>query len=250
MKEVTVRGEKRDDLYPVPAEVLQVTTPATLLNIAIDKGADLEKLEKLMELQMKWEANQARKAYTEAMANFKQCPPDIEKDKHVKFKTDKGVTEYKHASLANVTNKINSALGKCGLSAAWTTIQEEGKVKVTCRITHIMGHFEETSLTAGMDSSGSKNPIQALGSTISYLERYTILALTGLATRDMDDDAKAEVGYITEQQFSTITDMINSKNVDANVFLRHMGAEDTAKILAGDYDKAMDLLRRAKGRAK
>ena len=74
-----------------------------------------------------------------------------------------------------------------------------------------MGHFETTSLTAAGDQSGGKNAIQALGSTISYLERYTILALTGLSTHEMDDDAKG-VEYITEKQLSSLVDLANEGN--------------------------------------
>lgn len=227
--------------------------PSQLMALAIEKGnVDLDKLKGLMELQERWEANQARKAYNEAMANFKADPPEIDKDKQVKFKTDKGTTEYSHATLGNVTDKIGAALSKHGLSASWKTKQEGATVTVTCFISHIQGHSESTSLTAGMDSSGSKNPIQALGSTISYLERYTVMALTGLASREMDDDGKAtkEIEYITDQQLSTIVDMINAKGVDETKFQAYMGVDDNCHILKADFNKAMAALRSAKGAGK
>ncbi len=219
------------------------TTPATLLNLAINQGADLDRLERLMVLQDKWEATQARKAYTAAMADFKKNPPDIEKDRHVKY----GNTEYNHASLGNVTEKINAALSAHGLSAAWETTQSEKGVTVTCRITHVLGHSESTSLTAGSDTSGAKNAIQALGSAISYLQRYTILALTGLSTHDMDDDA-APPEYISDKQLSTITDLINDKGVEVAKFLLYMNCESLEKITAKDFDKAVAGLKVAKGK--
>ncbi len=157
--------------------------------LKVSGDMDVEKLSRLLELQEKWEANQARKAYTEAMTNFKKKAPDIFKDKNVKYATSKGTTEYNHATLFNVTETIGKALGEQGLSASWLTSQKDNLVTVTCKITHTLGHFEETGLTASPDLSGSKNPIQAIGSTVSYLQRYTLLALTGLATKDQDDDA-------------------------------------------------------------
>ena len=220
------------------------TTPAHLLNIAIEKGADLDKLEKLMDLQMRWEQNNARKAYHEAMAQFKSNPPEIEKDKKVAY----GNTKYNHASLSNVTAKINSELSKYGLSASWTTTQTDKGVTVTCKISHVLGHSEETSLTAGLDKSGAKNDIQALGSTISYLERYTILALTGLATSDMDDDGQATIEYITDKQKSTILDFINAKEIDETKFCEFMGVESVDKILESYYNKAIAALKSAKGK--
>ena len=219
--------------------------PTSFMALALEKNVTPEQIEKMMDLQFKWEASQARKAYFAAMAAFKENPPDIDKDKKVriKHKEGPGFTEYKHATLANVTSKISAALSKHGLSVSWTTPQEGTQIKVTCRISHVLGHHEETSLSAGHDSSGSKNPIQALGSTISYLERYTVMALTGLASREMDDDAQATVEYISEKQLSTIVDMINAKGVDEAKFLGYMEAETLAKIEAKDFNKAMTALR-------
>ncbi|MCE5227118.1 MAG: ERF family protein [Porphyromonadaceae bacterium] len=228
--------------------VRQETTPAMLLNIAIEKGADLDKLEKLMELQLRWEANQARKAYTEAMTSFKSNPPDIEKDKHVNYSTKMGnKVDYHHATLANVTDKINSALSQHGLSASWVTSQNEKLITVTCRITHVLGHFEETSLSAAPDDSGGKNAIQAVGSSVSYLQRYTLLAITGLATREMDNDAQGAVEYITDEQQTVINGIVEDKKVDLAKFLAHMKVESVNQILKGDYQKAITVLKAARG---
>ena len=224
-------------------------SPAALMLKAMAGGMDLDKLERFMDLQDKWEKNQARKAYTQAMSDFKKAPPEIEKDRHVEYKTTSGTTKYDHASLGNVTAKINAALGEHGLSAAWTTDQTDKGVSVTCKITHVLGHFETTTLTAAHDSSGGKNAIQALGSTISYLERYTILALTGLATHDMDDDATTVVEYVTEAQLSTILDFINSKGIDQAKFMLYMGVETLEQIIASDFNKAISGLKAAKGKA-
>ncbi len=148
---------------------------------------DVAKLKELLDVQERWEANQAKKAYVQAMSDFKKNPPEIIKDKTVGYKDVK----YNHASLHNVTTKINAELSKHGLAASWMTSQDNGSVKVTCKITHIMGHSEETYLSAPPDATGSKNAIQAIGSTVTYLQRYTLLALTGLATYEHDDDGSA-----------------------------------------------------------
>jgi len=154
-----------------------------------DGNMDVGKLKELLEVQERWEANEAKKAYVQAMSAFKANPPDILKDKHVSHPTKTGgQKEYNHATLHNVTTTINSELSKYGLTASWVTSQDNGSVKVTCKITHIMGHSEETCLSAPPEVSGGKNPIQAIGSTVTYLQRYTLLALTGLATHDQDDD--------------------------------------------------------------
>jgi hypothetical protein len=218
------------------------TTPAMLLSLAVEQGADLDRLEKLMNLKLQWEANEARKTYFEAMTAFKAHPPEIDKNKKVSY----GNTKYSHASLWNVTDKINSELSKYGLSASWTTKQTEKEITVTCRISHVLGHFEETSLTALPDNSGAKNSIQALGSTITYLQRYTILALTGLATQDQDDDGNGATVYISDKELSTITDMVNAKDVDLAKFLKYVGCESLETIPANKFNSAMAALRAKK----
>ncbi len=224
------------------------TTPAQLLNIAIEKGADLDKLEKLMDLQMRWEQNNARKAYHEAMAQFKANPPEIGKNRHVKYQTSKGTTEYNHADLFNVTEKINSELSKYGLSASWTTSQADKIISVTCKITHVQGHSESTTLSASPDDSGGKNSIQAIGSAVTYLQRYTLLALCGLATREQDNDGKTvEEKYISDKQKSTIMDFIDSKKIDEKKFCEFMGVESIDKIPVSDFQKAIAALKSAKG---
>lgn len=184
--------KSRDVVRAAPAAITTVSaTPADLLMHAMNSGADLDRLERLMDMQIKWEQREAHKAYTAAMAEFKLNPPTIIKDKHVSFKTDKGVTQYDHATIGNVVEKIVAALAEHGFSHRWIpTRGEGGMMSITCVITHKLGHSEETTLEAGLDQSGGKNNIQAMISTKTYLERHSLLAATGLATKDqVDDDA-------------------------------------------------------------
>ena len=225
-------------------EIIEVSgSPSVIIQQAVDKGADLEKLEKLLALRERYEANEARKAYHQAMSDFKAKPPKINKDKKVGYKTEKGNVGYAHASLYNVTEKINSDLSKYGLSASWTT-KQNGAISVTCRITHVQGHSEETTLTAPADSSGAKNAIQAIGSTITYLERYTLLALTGLATFDQDDDGKATaIVYINDEELSAIMDWIAQKSVDVKRFCDAFKIESVEKLPKDKYQQAISMLK-------
>ena len=179
-------------------------SPATLIEKAIGNGANLENLQKLLEIQRDWEANEAKKAYHRSMTDFKANPPIIEKDKKVNFTSVKtgAVVKYRHATLQNVSEKINAELSKYGLSACWNVNQSADKIGVTCKITHELGHSESTFISAPADTTGSKNAIQSIGSTISYLERYSILALTGLATNDTDDDGKTSEPEKVETKIS------------------------------------------------
>ncbi|SRR5258706_13687932 len=162
-------------------------TPMSMLQIALQKGASIEQMTQLLDLQDRWEKTEARKAYVVAMGKFKADAPRIVKDKAVSFGA--GKTSYKHATLDNASEQIGAALAKHGISHRWNVEQKEnGVISVTCILTHVLGHSEQVSMSAQPDTSGSKNSIQAIGSTTSYLQRYTLFAATGLAPKDADTD--------------------------------------------------------------
>ncbi len=178
-----------------PVAVQQQTTPSTLLNMAVQQGADLDRLEKLFEMQVRYEANEARKAFSEAFADFKANESvHIYKDKFVSFSGQKGKTEYAHASIGNVVKTITEAISKYGFSHNWLITQDGAFVTVKCVLKHKLGHSEDVSLTSAVDSSGGKNAIQGIASAITYLQRYTLLSITGCATSDTYDDDGAGAG--------------------------------------------------------
>lgn len=161
-------------------------TPMQLVQMAVSQGADIDKLEKLLELQLRWEADQARKAFVVALNAFKADAPKIIKTKEVSFGV--GKTAYKHALAGVASEQIGAALAAHGISHRWDVQQDAAKIKVTCILTHAQGHSERVSLEATPDTSGSKNSIQAIGSTVSYLQRYSLFAATGLVPLDADTD--------------------------------------------------------------
>jgi len=152
----------------------------------------VEKLQALLKVRDEWERREAEKAYTVAMNNFKKDPPEILKSKNVNFTTERGgTTNYNYAPLNEVVEAIGERLSACGLSHRWETSQGERSIRVSCVITHVLGHSESVTLESPSDTSGNKNAIQAIGSTVTYLERYTLLAATGCAVRDQDDDGQS-----------------------------------------------------------
>lgn len=186
--------------------VAAVDVPATARPVASDSHAlmrmietlvqkpefDPAKLDQLLAVKERWDATEARKAFVAAMAAFKAEPMEIVKRKLVSFTTRDGdTTSYKHAELADVTAVVCPALAKHGLSHAWNVQQANAQISVTCTITHELGHSESVTLSGPPDQSGKKNAIQQVASTVTYLQRYTLLAICGLATTGMDDDGRA-----------------------------------------------------------
>lgn len=169
---------------------IERVTPMSLIEMAVSQKADIGQLERLLDLQLRWEANEAKKAYSAAMNAFKQEQIDIVKNKTVSYESRGATVTYKHATLDNACSEITGPLGKHGISHRWKMSQANGKIKVICVLTHFLGHSEDTELEASPDDTGGKNSIQAISSTVTYLERYTLLAATGLAPKDEDNDGQ------------------------------------------------------------
>jgi hypothetical protein len=168
-----------------------VTTPAELISQAINKDLDIEKLEKLMQMKERWDKEQARKSFLSALAEFQIKCPELRKTKKVSFTTSKGsTTEYHFAPLADIDRQIKQLLHDNGFSKKWEISDNSGKTKVRCIVSHVDGHSEATEMESASDDSGGKNHIQAKGSAIEYMKRYTLIGALGLTTADQDIDGR------------------------------------------------------------
>ena len=177
----------------LPARTASVD-PSTLLARAVDQGLDVDQLGKLMELHERWESNQARKAFNAAMAAFQSMVPRITKAKTVDFPSKRGGrVNYSYAPLADIREQIKETLEKCGLSVRFAINQAAGRVNVTCIVTHVDGHSEETSMEGAEDAKMTGN--QAIGSTVTFLSRYAMIGALGLTTADDDIDGRLPDAY-------------------------------------------------------
>jgi hypothetical protein len=204
--------------------------PNQLIALAVQQGADLDKLEKLMDLQERFNAGEAKKAFNNAMSVFKKAAIVITRNADVKYSG----TSYSHATLDHISKAIDEPLSDVGISYRWNTDQkDDGSVSVTCILTHDLGHSEETKLTAAPDKSGSKNPIQAIGSAVTYLQRYTLIAACGLTIGGMDDDAVSQVHpRITEDQVKELEKKLADSGADKKLFDKWLFTETKVKSYA------------------
>lgn len=178
--------EKKQTQLEMMEQSVQAT-PADLLQMAVSKNLDVEKLEKLMQLQQRYEAEKARKAFLRAVTNFQYECPSIKKVRKVSF----GTTKYSFAALNDITVQIRDLMKANGLSYRWELNDNGTNIECYCIISHIDGHSERTMASAGKDASGGKNEIQQRGSTITYLQRYSLISALGISTADTDTDGIA-----------------------------------------------------------
>lgn len=200
-------------------EVAALSGPTNLIELAIEKGANIDTIERLMALYERERAEKARRAFHEALSKFQSVVPPIPHNK-------KGYeNRYSYADLEQIYRIIQKPLHDHGFTVSYKfkdvkkdspvnvnalieetrkfdldkkkqtvleniirAILSEKDIEVTCIITHIEGHSEESKMIGPEDYSGSKNSIQARGSSTTYLERYALIGALNLVTADGDVD--------------------------------------------------------------
>lgn len=243
----------RGNFDPAPSYAVSPVTPMAMISQAVAAGASIETIEKLMALHERLEASQARKAFDAALAAAKAEIPVILKNRLVDFPTDKGAsrTTYRHEDLGEIARTVDPILAKHGLSYRFRTTSEINQpISVSCIVAHRDGHSETNTLTAGRDDSGKKNAIQQVGSTITYLQRYTLKAALGLAAA-ADDDGAASAGQpdtINEDQIGELIALIEDVGADKAAFLRFFKIDALPDLPMAKYGQAVGMLAAKRGR--
>lgn len=224
------------------SDQIPVNSPMGMMMAAVKQGIALEQVEKMMDLQERWEQREAEKAFNDAMAAFKSEAVEIIKSKTVSYNS----TSYAHEELYDIVEAVGPALSKHGFAWGWKTEQEGGQIRVTCVLKHKHGHSESVSLQSPPDNSGGKNSIQAIGSTVTYLERYTLRAITGVASKGQDDDGygATPAAMVTETQARTLSDLLDKcKEKTRNGFIGMYGGPEY--VHRSEYDKVLIQLKKA-----
>jgi hypothetical protein len=223
-----------------PLPVTTPVTPQAMLSMAVAAG-NTALAEKIMDLQERWEARTARKAFDAAISEAKAEIPVIIKNREMN--AGNGRTQYKYEDMAAIARAVDPILSKHGLGYRFRTHTENNVISVTCIIFHAEGHAEENTLCANADTSGSKNAIQALGSALTYLQRYSLKAALGLAaSADDDGAASGNGGAISPKQLAELIHLCDEVGADKMRFCAYLKVPSLAEIPAKRFDEAVSAL--------
>lgn len=219
---------------------------ATILSVisraAADPNCDIEKMERLLQMQERVQARQAQAAFAADLAEMQDELPSI-------GERGDAAGRYTYALWEDINAAIKPVLKKHGFALSFRTDFSEG-IAVTGVLSHRSGHSEQTTIRLPADASGNKNAVQAVASSVSYGKRYTAGALLNLTSHGEDDDAfTAVVPRISEEQVAQIQDMLESTGANKAAFLRAYKINAVHELSKKAFADAMSKLK-AKERQK
>lgn len=213
------------------------------------KNPDPAKITEVLKIWQDESAAQAKRDFEAALAAVKPILPTIIKDNSVSLGNGRS---YQYEDLHTISSQIDPILAQFGLNYRFHTSSTLEAVTVTCKLSHINGHSEETSLTAPIDKTQRSN-IQGLGSSITYISRYGLKAALGLAAAK-DDDANcvsarpaalpdvAQTDTINAEQIKNLRDLLRQADKKEPSLCTHYKVKSVNDLLVGQYNNAVAYL--------
>lgn len=181
MNAVTKHEPEQGSVAEYSAGLLDVIARA-----ARDPSVDIDKMERLIAMQERVQARTAEVAFNASLAELQVNLPVI--DERGGIKDRNGNVQSTYALWEDVNEAIRPHLAQHGFALRFRVDRQADQISVTGILSHRDGHNEETTLTLPTDTSGSKNAVQAVGSSTSYGKRYTAFALLNITSTGEDDD--------------------------------------------------------------
>lgn len=209
---------------------------AVISRAAADPACDIEKMERLMAMHERMQSRTAETEFNAAMAQMQCDIPTI-------AERAKGHGTIKYATLEDISDIVKPIMKANGFAISFKVEHSANGLSVTGILMHRAGHREETTMLLPLDTSGSKNAVQAVGSSTSYGKRYVMCALLNITTRGEDDDAYSAAPsnsepVITEIQARQMTALLAKCSAKANAkFVEMYGTPEL--VQKSNFDSVM-----------
>lgn len=174
------------------AVIRQEQPAADLIALAIEHKADVDTLERLFALKERQDASDAKAAFFAAMREVQARAPAVVKD------ATNAQTNSTYAKLESIARALKPIYTEAGFSLMFGegTAALDGYKRITVRVMHTAGHYEDSHIDLPLDDVGlkgtkNKTGTHAAGSTVSYGRRYLTLMVFNVVMAGEDDDGQA-----------------------------------------------------------
>jgi hypothetical protein len=218
-------------------------------------GVDVDRLKQIKDLYKEMQADAAKRAYLDALAQAKSEFTPIIKTRLVDYphKDGRGRTSYKYEELADITDVVVPILSKYGITHSFKVDQSQPpKIKVSCILAHANGYEDMPRTLEGVeDTSGQKSPNQAIASTVTFMERGTLKQALGLAAGRDEDGAGGEdpdLAMIDGDQLIQMQQLLEETKSDLAIFFDTIGTTGFSDMTVKQYRRGINLLLEKKRR--
>lgn len=217
---------------------------AVIERASANPAVDTEKMRALLDMQKEIVRYKAEMAFNADFALMQSALPVIAKSGEIKVNN---VVRSKYALFEEMNEIVKPILKEHGFAILFKTNSKKGEVTVSGTLMHREGHRETTELTLEADTSGSKNSVQSIGSSLQYAKRYIMASLLNLTTGGEDDDgARAATQFIDDGQAATLIALIEEvgkdKRHDTEVFCKYFKIEKVSSLPANQFTNAVKAL--------
>lgn len=225
---IKVDGDNGSQSEHGSSAVLQVIQRA-----ASDPTCDVDKLERLLAMKERMDAKNAQTEFNAAMAAMQCDIPSI-------AERGEGHNRKSYATLEDINDVIKPIMQRYGFAISFRVEHLASGINVTGVLMHKAGHREETSLLLPADTSGNKNAVQAVASSVSYGKRYVMCAMLNISTRGEDDDgyAAAPQATITAAQAKQLSALLAKCSEKAKAAFESMYGS-TELVSKADFDQVL-----------
>lgn len=204
---------------------------------ASDPNVDVAKMHGLIDVQERMMAKQAEIDFNIAFTAMQLEIPRINASSRI---VHKGVTISNYAKYEDIDTIIRPIMLSHGFSLSFDSKLSGNNIIVFGTLAHKGGHSRTAEIPLTLEAGGAKNNVQAVGSTLSYGQRYLVKMLLNLVFEGQDDDgAAADFVPVTAEQAKTIREKITSSGATESAFLNYIGAKTVEEIDARKYDQAI-----------
>jgi len=236
-KEVAIKKDKTAIQLSAEQQMIQ-----SILTMSQNKDVDADKMEKLLDIQLKMMDRQNKIDFDQALSRVQADMPRITERGEIRNKA--GVVVSTYIKYEDIDKEIRPRLKAEGFSLMHTRSDVNGKMVIKTTLKHAGGHEESVEIPLPYDQVNKlKNSVQAAVSTFSYGKRVNVCSLLNIvAEGDDDDGVKACLAVLTDEQVQTIKKKIKEADADKDKFLKFCASETIEDIDGSKYDNIIRIL--------
>lgn len=235
-----------------PMERVPVQPPQSLIEViaraASDPSVDIEKMDRLLQMQERMQKNAAEAEFNEAMTTAQAEMGRIKTNK------ENSQTHSRYADYATLDRALRPIYTKHGFALSFNTLEAPAEIVRVEAYVSRGGFTRSYRVDMPSDGKGAKGndvmtKTHATGAAMTYGMRYLLKMIFNVAIGEDDTDGNVPNAVITDDQAEELKKLIEDLAIEVDGddrnyagwlerFVEHMKVGALSEILAKNFDRA------------